>query len=52
MKNLQIKLEEFFNNSAYKNRFKSVYFSPVSKKAWLDCLFQLLKISIMNRITP
>ena len=28
------------------------YFSPVSKKAWLDCLLQLLKVSIMNRITP
>jgi hypothetical protein len=27
-------------------------FPSVSKKAWLDCLLQLLKVSVINRITP
>ncbi len=27
-------------------------FNSVSKKAWLDCLLQLLKVCVINRITP
>ena len=27
-------------------------FQLVSKKAWLDCLLQLLKVCVINRITP
>ncbi|CAF0834043.1 unnamed protein product [Brachionus calyciflorus] len=30
----------------------SQLFPLISKKAWLDCLLQLLKICVLNRITP